>query len=677
MITEWIRRSLKIGKGLFLISIFCLGFTVSGQAAVGWLDEFEADANPPSGWGTYQTQMISVSTGSGFAYITTTAGNNWGIADSPDITLDTDVYPTLEVAVTDLNVSLGFRIAIEHGATTTFLGGYDYSPGIKFYDYVTAVRAVDAGWTGTQTFKVRVFIEAPSPGCTATLDYIKITGVLNTPTYTMTASPTETDWSPTHTPTITLTPTISATSTISATVTHTPTITFTPTISATSTISATVTHTSTITLTPTISATSTPTPTSTNGLTEQIAWQAEFNSSEAPPTGWSANQVNMSSSAGTGYAYVTLNANNWGNADSMDINLNVNDYPILEISVPDINFGLSWRVAIGYTSGTITATEYLNAFDATSGVNSFNYASICQTFNPSWTGIQTFKVRVFIEAENPEPRTVSIDYIRIKGSAIPTPTPIPSDGWVEEFSDPGVSTACWSLTGVTLTVESDIGTVRLTESYNQDTNPVWPSMISETIYVDVDTYSYLVMNTRDVDPNGSAQCTVKIREIGNENNPVTLSPNITQEGVLAWDLKTITGWSGTKRFDIYLGIGSTVDDKIELDGITITDTIPTATPTPIITDNYIRPGVNLFLPKRAPLKIYCGLQDSTRVKLKVFNMAGRLVRTLQDKELTGAVIGEVEWDGKNGDGDFVASGVYIIRIESSSFSKNIRVAVVK
>jgi subtilisin family serine protease len=54
------------------------------------------------------------------------------------------------------------------------------------------------------------------------------------------------------------------------------------------------------------------------------------------------------------------------------------------------------------------------------------------------------------------------------------------------------------------------------------------------------------------------------------------------------------------------------------------------------------------------------------VRLRVFDVVGREVATLVNEEQSAGVY-RIEWDGKNGFGDPVATGVYFYRLESGSF----------
>ena len=61
------------------------------------------------------------------------------------------------------------------------------------------------------------------------------------------------------------------------------------------------------------------------------------------------------------------------------------------------------------------------------------------------------------------------------------------------------------------------------------------------------------------------------------------------------------------------------------------------------------------------------LTNSVRVKLRIYNMMGQLVRILINDDLKTAGEYTVQWDGKEDSGQNVASGVYVYRIQAGKF----------
>jgi flagellar hook assembly protein FlgD len=64
------------------------------------------------------------------------------------------------------------------------------------------------------------------------------------------------------------------------------------------------------------------------------------------------------------------------------------------------------------------------------------------------------------------------------------------------------------------------------------------------------------------------------------------------------------------------------------------------------------------------------------VTLIVYNAAGRVVRTLVDEQRPAGT-NEVVWDGRNENGDHVASGVYFCRVAHSGWSAAGRMVLLK
>ncbi len=102
--------------------------------------------------------------------------------------------------------------------------------------------------------------------------------------------------------------------------------------------------------------------------------------------------------------------------------------------------------------------------------------------------------------------------------------------------------------------------------------------------------------------------------------------------------------------------------------------------------NYLKTGAtenklvlwnNLFNPKKdRPVTIRYDLVRAGQVSIKIYNIAGELVYVLVDgEEAEGA--GSVDWDGRNKDGKFVASGLYLVHIIAPGFKDTKKVVVVK
>ena len=71
------------------------------------------------------------------------------------------------------------------------------------------------------------------------------------------------------------------------------------------------------------------------------------------------------------------------------------------------------------------------------------------------------------------------------------------------------------------------------------------------------------------------------------------------------------------------------------------------------------------------------LRTRSHVTLRVYNVAGQLVRTLVDDIRTPGVSYRAEWDGRNAAGEAVSSGVYFYRIVTSEFTKTRKMVLLK
>jgi len=84
--------------------------------------------------------------------------------------------------------------------------------------------------------------------------------------------------------------------------------------------------------------------------------------------------------------------------------------------------------------------------------------------------------------------------------------------------------------------------------------------------------------------------------------------------------------------------------------------------------DYVNLTPNPFSPYHTGLNIQYNLNSlegaGVEVSIKIYNMAGKLVRTLINKEIRPVGYTNIEkWDGKNDNGDWCANGRYILQIE--------------
>ena len=70
------------------------------------------------------------------------------------------------------------------------------------------------------------------------------------------------------------------------------------------------------------------------------------------------------------------------------------------------------------------------------------------------------------------------------------------------------------------------------------------------------------------------------------------------------------------------------------------------------------------------------LPKECKVHLVVYNMRGQVIRILADGEKK-AGYHDVIWDGRNHEGELVSSGIYLVRMESGSYAKTIKISLIK
>jgi hypothetical protein len=96
--------------------------------------------------------------------------------------------------------------------------------------------------------------------------------------------------------------------------------------------------------------------------------------------------------------------------------------------------------------------------------------------------------------------------------------------------------------------------------------------------------------------------------------------------------------------------------------------IETAFVDPSQPGGYITNYPNPFHPGEAPTTIAYKLADNANVTLKIFSLVGGLVLQKQFSAGTpGGTVGlnEFVWDGRNGDGETVASGGYVVQVHAA------------
>lgn len=154
---------------------------------------------------------------------------------------------------------------------------------------------------------------------------------------------------------------------------------------------------------------------------------------------------------------------------------------------------------------------------------------------------------------------------------------------------------------------------------------------------------------------------------------------------LLTQLDSLTASDGTARAD-FLSPRSPEIGRIRATSGAITAEldIETAFVDPNAAGGTITNYPNPFHPGESPTTIAYKLDDNATVSMRIYTLSGRLVleKTFNTGGPGGAAgLNEIEWDGKNGQGELVASGGYIVLVQAEGTGETLhrmsrRVAVI-
>ena len=87
---------------------------------------------------------------------------------------------------------------------------------------------------------------------------------------------------------------------------------------------------------------------------------------------------------------------------------------------------------------------------------------------------------------------------------------------------------------------------------------------------------------------------------------------------------------------------------------------------------------NVFKPEQGgSVTVSLKADQSGRVLVKIYSIAGDLVRPVFDADVQAGLWFQATWDGKNADGETVASGVYFVSVKGAGIKTIRRVVVIK
>lgn len=190
------------------------------------------------------------------------------------------------------------------------------------------------------------------------------------------------------------------------------------------------------------------------------------------------------------------------------VTMNVDDYPKLSINVGAVYEGAQWALKVNDGGGDIT----LQGDTSQTGVVTYDLRAAT-----GWSGSKTFTLRFYVIGGKVKIQDISAPYVALETFASPT-------GWSD-----------WN---ATLESSSGLAKITSTSSYGR---------VKKSFTVNVDDFPKLVIETTEI--GGGSQWSLKVDDGSGE---IALQPDTSTTGELTYNLKSVTGWTGSKTFDIVI-----------------------------------------------------------------------------------------------------------------------------
>jgi hypothetical protein len=195
---------------------------------------------------------------------------------------------------------------------------------------------------------------------------------------------------------------------------------------------------------------------------------------------------------------------------------------------------------------------------------------------------------------------------------------------------------------------------------------------SEVITVTPGAPTEIKMSSSPKWVGGNKHSTVSARVVDAYNNGVpdrAVDFSLTAGTGALSPIDSLTSSTGVARCDFRSPRLPEMDRVHAVSGSLSADlNLETAFVDPAAAGGYLTNYPNPFHPGEAPTTIAYKLDDNATVTLKIFTLTGGLVWTKSftpGTEGGSAGLNTVLWDGKNGKGDIVASGGYVLHIEAA------------
>ncbi|MGH2567047.1 MAG: FlgD immunoglobulin-like domain containing protein, partial [Bacteroidota bacterium] len=154
------------------------------------------------------------------------------------------------------------------------------------------------------------------------------------------------------------------------------------------------------------------------------------------------------------------------------------------------------------------------------------------------------------------------------------------------------------------------------------------------------------------------------------SGPFTMAPGDTH-----WVMAALVPAKGRDRFDSIMKLRERAAAlrSMPYDSL-VQSTLPDPPPELLPTTTDLQQ--NYPNPFNAGTKIRFMIQQAAAVRLELYDLLGRRVRTLRDEEMQPGSY-ETLWDGRNEEGAQVSSGVYFCRMKANEFIKTVMMVMMK
>jgi hypothetical protein len=224
----------------------------------------------------------------------------------------------------------------------------------------------------------------------------------------------------------------------------------------------------------------------------------------------------------------------WGRATSNTLTLNVDTNNTLRVVVTEVDASTGNRIYL-HESGQ---TAILVADGVGAGITDINIPA-----KTGWSGVKSFYLEIVIESTTPNTGT-RFDEIWVYPSS--------AQGFTEDFRTSGTPPGGWFHEyNVTFAANGNDSAKLVTNA-----GDAWGSATSNTQTLNVDTFGVVTVVVTEVDPSTGNK--LLVHETGQSDIQIASGIGV---GIHNYDLKSLTGWSGTKSFYLKLVVESSTAGK--------------------------------------------------------------------------------------------------------------------